>query len=67
MVRMARYYLRWNEDRHYRTAVGFRRDAAEALRCLEVHGKAFFLPWHDVRRVIQGWCIVRFRQWRTAW
>ncbi len=61
-MRMATYYLRWNEDWHCRTAVDFRRNLAETLGCLEVHGTAIFLPWHDVRRVIQGWCIVRLRQ-----
>jgi hypothetical protein len=29
---------------------------AEALACFDDA-----LPWDDVRRVIQGWCIARFR------
>ncbi len=48
---------RWNEDQHYRAAVGFRRDAAELLWSLDEA-----VPWDDVRRVIQGWCIARFRR-----
>jgi hypothetical protein len=57
---LARY---WNEDRHYRTAGDFRRSLAEALRCLEEDEDAI-IPWDDIRRVMQAWCIVRFRMQR---
>ncbi len=59
-MRAARDNARWNEDQHYRTAVDFRRDLAEALSGLHEKEEAA-IPWDDVRRVIQGWCIVRFR------
>ncbi len=62
-MRAARDHARWNEDQHCRTAMDFRRDMAEALSCLEADEEAI-LPWDDVRRVMQGWCIARFRlQW----
>ncbi len=59
-MQAARNNARWNEDQHYRTAGDFRRDVAEVLSCLEENEEAV-LPWDDARRVIQGWCIVRFR------
>ncbi len=59
-MRVARNNARWNEDQHCRTVVEFRRSLAEALKCLEEDGEAS-IPWDDVRRVIQAWCIVRFR------
>ncbi len=55
-MRAARNNARWNEDQHYRTAVDFRRDVAELFACFDEA-----LPWDDVRHVIQGWCMVRFR------
>ncbi len=59
-MRAARNNARWDEDQHYRTAVDFRRAMAEVLGCLEEDEDAI-IPWDDVRRVIQAWCIVRFR------
>ncbi len=56
-MRVARNYVRWSEDQHYRTAVDFRRGVAALLGCVDDA-----LPWDDVRRVIQGWGVVRFRQ-----
>ncbi len=55
-MRVARNSARWNEAQHYRTAGNFRRDVAECLGCLDDA-----LPWDDAERVIQAWCIVRFR------
>jgi hypothetical protein len=56
-VRVAIYRARWREDQHYRTAGDFRREVAKLLGCLDET-----LPWDDIRRVIQGWCIVRYKQ-----
>ncbi len=62
-MRAARNNPRWNEDQHYRTTGEFRLDVAEALSCLGANEEDI-LPWDDVRRVIQGWCIAR---WRLRW
>ncbi len=59
-MRVARNNARWSEDQHYRAAVDFRRDVAETLSCLAADDEAV-IPWDDVRRVIQGWCIALFR------
>ncbi len=64
-MRAARNSARWNEDQHYRTTGEFRQNVAEALSCLEEDEDAI-LPWDDMRRVIQAWCIVRFR-WDWEW
>ncbi len=56
-MRVARKNARWDEDQHHRTAVDFRRDVVEVLGCSDET-----LPWDDMRRVIQGWCIVQFRR-----
>ncbi len=56
-MQVARNTARWNEDRHSRTAGDFRRGLAELLGCYDES-----LPWDDVRRVIQAWCIARFRR-----
>ncbi len=57
---IARNHARWREDQHCRTSGDFRRDLAEVLSCLEADEDAI-IPWDDVRRVVQGWRIVRFR------
>ncbi len=57
---MARNHARWNEDQHHHPAVDFRRSLVEALSCLD-GDEENNIPWDDVRRVIQGWRIVRFR------
>ncbi len=62
-MRAARNNPRWNEGQHYRTADDFRQGVAEALSCLGANVEDI-LPWDDVRRVIQGWCIAR---WRLRW
>ncbi len=60
MMRAARNNAGWSEAQHYRTAGDFRRNLAEVLSCLDEDEEAV-IPWDDVRRVIQGWCFVRFR------
>ncbi len=52
-----RISARWTEDKHFRTAVEFRRDVAEVVASLDGA-----LPWDDLERVIQGWCIVKNRR-----
>ncbi len=59
-MRAARNIARWHEDQHYRTGADFRRGVAEVLSCFDEDGDGV-VPWDDIRRVIQGWCIVRFR------
>ncbi len=65
-MRAAINNARWDEDQHYHTAVDFRRGVAEVLSCLEENGEVI-IPWDDVRRVIQGWGIVRFRLRWKGW
>ncbi len=59
-MRVARNNARWREDQHYRTAADFRRCLAATLRCLDENDEAM-IPWDDIHRVIQAWCMVRFR------
>jgi hypothetical protein len=47
----------WTEQKHSHNDASFRHRLSVALICFDEH----LIAWDDIRRVIQGWRMARFR------